>query len=162
MGLQIGNRYEPDPAKWPSTKANTAQNVWFEWEYVKRGVESKPHRAEICVTNSLHHGHRISGNPLGQSAPSHLRFSLDFMSSVAEKKMTGTTYHGISFESETAEFSMTLPNGGTDIQDEPVSWLLPSGRVIWKSLRQLRDAHEDELATVDSTDAYIFCARDLG
>ena len=74
--------------------------------------------SKVIVNNVLRLG--LTGNPLGAAAPSYLTFSLEFMATVAELKRPGAKYVGICFESERPEIVPQLPDGGLDIQDEPV------------------------------------------
>ena len=54
----------------------------------------------------------IPQNPLEQSAPKPLYFTVEFMQAYAESKWPGTTYAGIAFESERPVLTLQVPDGG--------------------------------------------------
>ena len=120
LGCKLGNRYEPDPDKWKcngdSSVRRTHTQVCFQWKHVRTG--GKAHLTGIRVKDALERG--LHGNPLCAAAPSDLTFSLEFMAAVAELKRPGAKYVGIRFESERPEILAQLPDGGLNIQDEPV------------------------------------------
>ena len=64
--------------------------------------------------------------------------------------------------SERPQIIPQLPDGGLNIQDEPVYWVLPGGRSVCMSLRDFAGAKDDELAPVDSDEAYIAVAKAMG
>ena len=177
LGLEIAaGRFEPDPAKWPSRCHNASHHqlhvkVHFEWEHVLRGNEK--HRVEVHVNNALRH--RLPHCPLDKSAQTGLLFSIEFMDAVAENKRAGMIFEGaaesktaaikfkgIAFDSERPDIIHQLPDGGADIQDEPVYWALPCGRCVCWTLRELANARDDDLAPIDSDEAYRAVARELG
>ena len=177
LGLKIAaGLFEPDPSKWPSTCNNVPRHksyarVHFEWVHVLCGIEK--HRVEVLANNALSRG--IPHCPLYKSAQSGLRFSIEFMDAVAEAKRAGMIfggtaeskkaaikYKGIVFDSERPDIVHQLPDGGADIQDEPVYWTLPCGRCVCWTLRELANARDDDLAPIDSDEAYRAVARELG
>ena len=176
LGLKIAaGRFEPDPSKWPSRcysalHRKSHAKVHYEWEHVLRGNEI--HRAEVRAAHVLDQG--IPHCPLGKSVQSGLRFSIEFMDAVAERKTAGMLFEGsaekkvaaikfkgIAFDSERPELVHQLPDGGVDIQDEPVYWALPCGRCVCWTLRELANARDDDLAPMDSDEAYHAVAREL-
>ena len=114
----------------------------------------------IRVNKLLHDGERsIPHNPLAQSCASNLYFTLEFMQAFGEKVFSGTTYAGISFESDRPELSPDqIPDGGLDIQDHPVCWTLPRGKCNCWSLRELKLMAPDQLASDGSDEAYLSMA----
>ena len=177
LGLKIAaGLFEPDPSKWPSKCYNVSRRksqarVHFEWGHVLRGIEK--HRVEVHANHALDRG--IPHCPLDKSAKSGFLFSIEFMDAVAERKRTGAAFEGtaeskiaalkfkgIAFDSERPEIVHQLPDGGVDIQDEPVYWALPCGRCVCWTLRELANARDDDLAPTDSDEAYRAVARELG
>ena len=57
---------------------------------------------------------------------------------------------------------MQVPKGGIDIQEEPVYWSLPDGRVVYWSLQQLRLKKTDEFFELNTHEAYREIAKVLG
>ena len=47
--------------------------------------------------------------------------------------------------SDRPDFVVQVPDGGFEIQDAPVHWTLPCGRAVCMSLREFRDAKDDQL-----------------
>jgi hypothetical protein len=78
------------------------------------------------------------------------------LNAFAELKMSGTSYHGVSYENvERPEIIPDLPKGGVDIQGVPLFWNFPSGRCSSYSMLQLRSLPEDEFLAYDSDAAYF-------
>ena len=71
-------------------------------------------------------------------------------------------YKGIVFDSERPDLKLQVPKGGMDIQDEPVYWSLPDGRVVYWSLQQLRLKKTDEFFELNTHEAYREIAKVLG
>ncbi len=104
LGVDVGGRYERDPSKWPSgDKSKTS--VWYEWSHVLRGDKQQPHRVSTSVHDLVHHPRSVPHAPLDRCAPTNLYFTMEFMQAFAERKHPGTTYTGVSFESERPEFA---------------------------------------------------------
>lgn len=162
LGSKLGNRYEPDPDKWKCSGVDSSSrkdtNVFFMWKHVRTG--SNAHLTNVLVRNALHQG--LPGCPLCAAAPSNLTFPMEFITAVAELKRPGAKYVGICFESERPQILPHLPDGGLDIQDELVYWVLPGGKSVCMSLRDFARAPDDELAPVDSDEAYIAIGREMG
>ena len=88
--------------------------------------------------------------------------SVDFMKAVGVNTHAGIQYKGIVFDSERPDLKTQVPNGGLDIQDEPVFWSLPDGRVVCWSLAEMRTKHADELFESNTHEAYREIAKILG
>ena len=101
LGLDMGNgQFEPDPAKWrpgsyPAGRKSHA-TVAFEWKHVARGDSKEPHRVRLRADKAKPQG--VPQNPLEQSGPKSLWFSVEFMQAYAEQRWPGTVYTGISYE----------------------------------------------------------------
>lgn len=157
LGMRTGaGRYEPDPSKWPSRcystlHGKTYAKVFFEWDHVMCGSEK--HRVDVCANHAIARG--VPRSPLAKHASSGYRFAHEFMDAVAENMKAGSKYKGIAFDSERPEILEQLPDGGLDIQDEPVYWTLPDGRCVCWSLREISKLNTDELTPIDSNEAYL-------
>ena len=81
---------------------------------------------------------------------------------IAESKKAALTFKGIAFGSERPEIAHQLPDGGVDIQGELVYWALPCGRCVCWALRELANAHGNDLAPTDSDEACRAVTRELG
>ena len=71
-------------------------------------------------------------------------------------------FKGIAFEAGAAKIAPQLPNGGVDCQDMPMYWVLPDGRCVSRSMREIANFREDDLAPQDSHEAYLAVAKELG
>ena len=155
LGLQLkDDRFEPDPSNWPAERLHhgkTHANVWFEWKYVFRQPE--PHRVCCNVNDIKHHGRAVPLNPL-RPCPS-LTFTVEWMQAVADHVQAGIKYHGIVYESDRPEIIHELPNGGVDVQREPVHWILPDGRSVVWTVAELAQKKADELVDPDAREAYF-------
>ena len=109
----------------------------------------------MSVTDLLHQKRPVPGHPLKSSAPSHLTFSVDFMSALASNVNENIEFKGVAFDGERPQLMVQLPNDGIDIQDEAVHWTLPDGRCVCMSARQLADLQEDQLVA-DDTEAVSY------
>ena len=99
--MDMGNgQFEPDPAKWRSGSYPAGRKshatVAFEWKHVARGDSKEPHRVRLRADNAKLHG--VPQNPLDQSGPKSLWFSVEFMQAYAEQRWPGTVYTGIAYE----------------------------------------------------------------
>ena len=167
IGLHIGaQRFEPDPAKWPSryypaSFGKTKAIVYFEWLFVSRDGGRTPHRVMTRVINLLNR-RTVPGHPLRASAPSQLTFSIEFMSAVAANVHEKIEFKGVAFEGERPKLEPQLPGNGVDVQDETVHWVLPDGRCVCLSVRHLADLREDQLIEDDTKEAYRAVAQQFG
>ena len=78
LGLEVGfNQYEPDPQNWDAGDAQkTHANVFYEFQHVtSRG---SPYMVCSNATHLLHNGRRLPMNPLRNTCPSCLTFSVEF------------------------------------------------------------------------------------
>ena len=82
------------------------------------------------------------------------------MQAVADNVRPGVKYHGIVYESDRPEIVHELPNGGKDVQHEPVHWILPDGRSVVWTVAELAQAKNDELVDPGAREAY-FAMGDL-
>ena len=101
LGLDLGSgRFEHDPASWPAGSFprgwRTRVVVTLEWKYVARGDLKAPHRVRVRADNAMLQG--LPQDPLAQSGPKSLWFSVEFMEAYAEQRWPGTVYTGISYE----------------------------------------------------------------
>ena len=71
-------------------------------------------------------------------------------------------YQGIGLEGDRPTFLRDVPRDGRDVQDEPVHWLLPGGRCVCWSVRQLAAAQDVELTDPQSKEAYELVAEKFG
>ena len=71
-------------------------------------------------------------------------------------------FKGIAFEADAVNIAPQLPNGGVDCQDMQMYWVLPDGRCVSRSLRDIANFREDDLAPQDSHEAYLAVAKELG
>ena len=81
---------------------------------------------------------------------------------MARNVRDGIEFKGVAYESDRPHIVQQLPCGGEDIQDEPLDWKLPDGRVECWSVRKLSQAKEDELEAKDSMERYRAVAKELG
>ena len=77
------------------------------------------------------------------------------MQAVADNVKPGIKYHGIVYESDRPTIVQELPNGGVDVQHEPVHWILPDGRSVVWTVAELAQAKSDELVDPDAREAYF-------
>ena len=54
-----------------------------------------------------------------------------------------------------------IPNGGHDIQEHPLYWVLPCGRCTCLTLRELYNAKPDQLVPQNSREAYREVASEM-
>ena len=103
MGVEVGDRFEQDPNKWPvaegSQEWKSHRLVVFEYKNVARGDSKEPYRVRVFAHHARQRG-SLPLSPLGQSAPPDLYFDVTFMQEFAERKWPGTVYDGICFESD--------------------------------------------------------------
>eukprot|EP00973_Karenia_brevis_P037630 5192815-Karenia_brevis.AAC.1 len=83
------------------------------------------------------------------------------MDAVAQNVHEGVRFKGIAFDAENPTILLQLPEGGVDLQDEPVYWTFPDGRCECCSVRHLAEATDDFLAPEDSEEAYKAVAKEL-
>lgn len=165
LGLAVGaGNYEADPSKWraqyyPASLGKTKATVHYKWEHVS--IDSTPHTVAVSVSHLLHNKRALPQHPLAHSAPSNLRFSVEFMQAVAQNVYDGVAFKGIAFEGERLQIVPQLPQGGVDLQDAPVYWTLPDGRCVCWSVRSLAEAREDSLVKEDSEEAYRAVAKEM-
>ena len=164
LGVQSGDRYEPNPSKWNrqshySDGRKTHAKVCFEWLHVT--TKNVPHRVSIHADNVLMHNRPVPHNPMEKRSTGFV-FGVDFMRAAGVNTHAGIQYKGIVFDSERPDLKTQVPNGGLDIQDEPVFWSLPDGRVVCWSLTELRTKHMDELFESNTHEAYREVAKILG
>ena len=168
LGLQVGpGKYEPDPSKWPSqhypaSMGKTKATVYYHWEHVS--VDGAPHVVGLCVNHLLHDNRSLPERfcPLARSAPSGLKFDEKFMNAVASKVRDGISFKGIAYEGEKPQVVPHLPQGGLDLQDCPVYWALPDGRLLCWSVRRLSEATDDMFVEESCEEAYKCVAKELG
>ena len=77
-------------------------------------------------------------NPLGDGAPSHLLFSIDFMTALAERIRPGAKYLGVVHDHDRPDPEFQMPYDGRDIQHANVYWLLPDGRYTTFVILEIR------------------------
>ena len=165
LGLAVaGGKFEPDPSKWPtklhpSSQGRTKATVHFEWVGV--AIDGRAHTVAVSVNHALHNQRAPPQNPLANTSPSGLKFSPCFMETVAQNVHEEAHFKGIAFEGERASIVPQLPQGGVDIQDEPVYWTLPDGRCEHWSVRRMAEATDDLLAPQDSEEAYKAVAKEM-
>ena len=144
--------FEKDPAKFPAHAkpdgwASHAE-VWYEWEHIKRpGQDGKlyPHRVCIQADSIAYQKRKVPHNPFSRLAPPRLHFDLSFMQKVAALKDDGIEYRGMALAGSKTDFFLDVPDGGVDIQDTPVYWTLPGGKLVCYSVKKLVGLHQDEL-----------------
>ena len=142
LGVQVGPAFEPDPEKWKvgPDQDKSYLTVWYEWEHVTRGPENKPYRVEIKVSDIVHHRREVPLHPCSRSCPRELRFDVEYMKGMAKWKSgygnESAQYVGISYESDRPAFHCEVPDGGLDIQEQPVYWHFANG-VDLLSLREV-------------------------
>ena len=146
LGLQTNSGYEPNPEKWRVPEEDrTHMTVWYEWLHVAQGKDKKPHRVAIVANDIIHHKREVPHQPLQHSCPRELHFSLEYMQAfvIWKTQESESEYVGVSFEGDRPDFQHELPDGGTDIQEHPVYWHLPSG-VQCESLMDLNAMKEND------------------
>ena len=133
--------------------------VCFSFEYIMFGPQKKLHVVRIRADDALH-GHRpLMKCPL-RSRNEWFHFTVDGLNAFAELKMSGTSYHGVSYENiERPEIIPDLPKGSVDIQDVPLFWDFPSGQCRSYTILQLCSLPEDEFLPYDSDEVYREMAR---
>ena len=83
--------------------------VCFEWEHITVGPRKKRHIVSISVTHALH-DHRPPPKWPHRSRNEWFHFTVDGLNAFAELKMSGTSYHGVSYENiERREIIPDLP-----------------------------------------------------
>ena len=103
----------------------------------------------------------VPGNPLRQSAPLNITFTVSFMQAVAANVAPGTSFQGITFESDCPGLAVEVPSGGHDIQDERLYWRLPGGRCVCKSVRGLAELPSEDLMEESTLECYEAAAAQL-
>ena len=160
LGLRVGDgRYEPDPSNWPPRLVGGVpkqqETVFYEWLYIKCGHGRKPYRVSARVEGILRHKAAVPNHPLDRAAHAGLCFTMRFLDEFAERRWPGTRYRGVAFDNpERPEIYDQLPNDGRDIQRHPLYWVLPCGRCVCMSLRDLCVAKPDQLLPHNSKEAY--------
>ena len=162
LGKETSNGFEKDPAKWgPSRGSWKSQTlVHFVWKHIYRGDAREPHRIRV-LPNKVQQRANLPQDPLSNSAPKDLYFTVEFMQAFAERKWPGTTYTGVSYESDRPDFVVAVPDGGLNIQHAPVYWTLPCGRTICKSLMEFKALKEDQLRLGCEAEDYKAVGRAL-
>ena len=74
----------------------------------------------------------------------------------------GKWYRGLALDGESITFQMDVPNGGKDIQDEPVYWTLPGGKTVLKSAREVVSMEDVELFCGVGMEEYLSVAKSMG
>ena len=166
LGFKIGDHFEQEPCRWPADLLPSGEkaeaNVWFEFPYVFRGdFGENLHRVSIQARHILHHGRNVPGNPLRDSTPLGLTFTVQFLDAVAENVSPKAQYKGISYEAGRPDLEIAVPNGGHDIQDESVYWVLPGGRCVCKSMRSFAQLPAADLEEASTLEAYEAAAEEL-
>ena len=160
LGVWTPRGYEPDPARWAAGE-KTDEKVWYEWQEVFRGDQKVPHRVSIRVRDVVNAGRTPPHNPLVQSAPLDLYFTVGYMQAFAQWKSPGSEYVGISYEGDQPAFQFDVPDGGLDIQDQCVYWNLLTGTECL-SLRELHVRTDDQLVpSVPGDIAYILIGEEM-
>ena len=90
-----------------------------------------------------------------------MTFSVEWMQAVATSVLPGITYKGIAYEGDRPDIAPDLPNGGIDLQTEPVYWVLPDGRCVCWSAAELAEKKEDELLDGNALKAYETIGKQL-
>ena len=103
----------------------------------------------------------IPHHPL-RSPPTNLLFSFEFMQAVAEVTQPGCEFVGVAYDNKNVDVQRALPNDGVDLQEEPVYWLMPSGRTQCWSVKHLAEATGDQLAEGDPDKEYETVAEKWG
>ncbi len=121
LGLEVGvDQYEPEPQNWDAADAQkTHVNVFYEFQHVSfRGS-----RYMVCCNahDLLHHGRRLPMNPLRNTCPSRLTFSVEFFDAVG-RNVRDIQFAGITFDGDKPGIVRQLPNEGVDVQKECVHW----------------------------------------
>ena len=130
LGAETTNGFEKGPANWSRRDSwRSHALVTYEWKHVRRGDAREPHRVHVRADNATLR-EDLPQDPLPKSAPQNIFFTVEFMQAFADRKWPGTTYTGISYESDRPEFILQVPEGGLNIQDTPVYWTLPCGRTV--------------------------------
>ena len=162
LGIWLGrDLYEKDPSKWPRSSGATKSTVYYEWTDVRSRCGA-PYRSSICAHDLLHHARSVPKCPLSTSAPSGLVFTAEFAEALGKLVHEELYFKGIAFEADAAKIAPQLPNGGVDCQDMQIYWVFPDGRCVSKSLREISNLRDDDLAHQDSHDAYLAVAKELG
>jgi len=102
----------------------------------------------------------LPNNPLRSSTSLGLTFTVAFMQEVAKNMATDATYQGITYEADRPDIKLEVPNGGQDIQREPVYWVLPGGRCVCKSLLAFIHLPPEELGEASTLEAYEAAAEE--
>ena len=92
-----------------------------------RNAEGQPHIAIITYHNLHDHGRPVPRCPLRLLSNAGVRYDVACMDAFAESVRPGSTYAGILNEGQVAELRRDVPQGGLDILDTKLHWLLPSG-----------------------------------
>ena len=162
------SEFEMDPAKFlnHSMHGTTVIHVeiWYEWEYVWRSREGRlyPHRVCIQASDIILGKRKVPLNPLGRQAPSNLYFDDLFMQKVAALKDQGIMYLGNVYCGSKVGFWPALPEDGKDVQDKPMYWTLPGGKLVCYSVRKLIWLNQTELQETPDERTYSAIADVLG
>ena len=136
--------------------------MFYEWLHVKQGANRKPYRVPVRVETILRHKMAVPNHPLGRVAHGGLCFTMRFLDEFAERRWPGMRYRGVTFDNpERPEIYEQLPKAGYDMQHHPVYWVLPCGRCVCMSLRELYLAKPDQLLPQNSKEAYREIASEL-
>ena len=115
------NQYEAEPQNWDAAASDaqkTNLNVFYEFQH----VTSRGSRYLVCCNahHLLHHGRRLPMNPLRNTCPSCLTFSVEFFEAVGRNVREGIQFEGITYDGDKPEILRQLPNEGVDVQKESV------------------------------------------
>ena len=64
-----------------------------------------------------------------------------------------------NLEGESITFHLDVPNGGKDIQNAPVHWILPRGKTVCKSMREVLKMDHSELVAGIGVEDYHEIAK---
>ena len=81
--------------------------------------------------------------PLRLPQGAGFRYGLDFLDAFAENVRLGLTYAGIIYEGPVLQMARDVPQGGLDVLDTKLNWLLPRGVLKCISPRELQRATAD-------------------
>ena len=121
---------------------------------------------EIQVTHIVHHDREVPYHPCTRSCPRELRFDVEYMQGMAKWKSgyssEGAQYVGISYEGHRPAFHCEVPDGGLDIQEQPVYWHFANG-VDLLSLRDVYALPESHFEIQDAEDVrYLTLGSQMG
>ena len=90
-----------------------------------------------------------------------MTFTVEWMQAVATSVLPGITYKGIAYEGDRPDIAPDLPNGGIDLQTEPVYWILTDGRCVCWSVAELAEKKQDELLDSNTLQACEYIGKEL-